>query len=197
MTKTKQNFSFCMIIPQRFQFASRTVRLLCFLQSVENDPLGVAGTLARAREIVNDMTVVLRKFWAALGRRRTITEMNDGVGKMGPPLTLPLTLYRGEGSDSRIDSSVRVTLSGHHTHPIYPPPPPPPSPLDVYLWGYLKYRVYKNNPQTIGDLKRAFTVSIRAIPIEEGVRITDNFVLRLQACLQRQAGHLEYSLERT
>ena len=106
-----------MIIPQSFQFASRIVRLLCFLQSVQNDPLGVqndplgvqndplgvAGTLARAREIVNDMTVVLRKFWAALGRRRTISEMNDGVGKMGPPLTLPLTLYCGEGSDSRID----------------------------------------------------------------------------------------------
>ena len=146
--------------------------------------------------IVNDMTVVLRKFWAALGRRRTITEMNNGVSKMGPPVTLPLTLYCGEGSDSRIDSSVRVTLSRHHTHPIYPPPPPP-SPLDVYLWGYLKDRVYKNNPQTIGDLKTAFTASIRAIPIEEGVRITDNFVLRLQACQQRQAGHLEHSLEGT
>ena len=62
-----------MIIPQSFQFVGQIVRLLCFLQSVKNDTLGVAGTLARAREIVNDMTMVLRKFWAALGRRRTIT----------------------------------------------------------------------------------------------------------------------------
>jgi len=38
---------------------------------------------------------------------------------------------------------------------------------DFYLWGYLKDRVYGNNPQTIPDLKAAITAAIRAIPKEE------------------------------
>ena len=46
--------------------------------------------------------------------------MKSDLSKMGPPLKLPVTLYCGSGSDSRIDSSVGgVTLSGRQTHPIY------------------------------------------------------------------------------
>ena len=65
------------------------------------------------------------------------------------------------------------------------------------FWGHLKNLVYENNPQTIGDLKTAFTARIRAIPIEECVRVIDNFVRRLQVCLQPQEDHLEHILEKT
>ena len=65
-------------------------------------------------------------------------------------------------------------------------------PIFFYRRGYLKDRVCENNPQTIGDLKTGITASIRAIPIEECVRVIDNFARRLQVCLQRQGGHLEH-----
>ena len=39
----------------------------------------------------------------------------------------------------------------------------PEPPRNLYLWGYLKDRVYKHNPQTIPDPKAA----IRPIPREE------------------------------
>jgi len=39
------------------------------------------------------------------------------------------------------------------------------------MWGYLKDRVYGNNPQTIPDLKAA----IRAIRREECGRVIENF----------------------
>jgi len=32
------------------------------------------------------------------------------------------------------------------------------------MWGYLKDRVYGNNPQTIPDMKAAITAAIREIP---------------------------------
>ena len=57
---------------------------------------------------------------------------------------------------------------------------------------YTKDRVYKNSPQTIGDLKAAGTARFRSIPIEECVRAIDSFERRLQMCLQRQVGHLEH-----
>ena len=36
-------------------------------------PLALPAHLQAAREIVSDMTVVLRRYWSALGRRMTIT----------------------------------------------------------------------------------------------------------------------------
>ena len=38
---------------------------------------------------------------------------------------------------------------------------------------------------------------ISEIPIEECIRVSDNFALRMQVCLQRHGGYLEHILERT
>ena len=59
-------------------------------------------------------------------------------------------------------------------------------PPDFYLWGYLKDRVYEDNPQTIPALKAAITAAIRAIPKEECGRVIENFARRIQVCLQRR-----------
>jgi len=63
---------------------------------------------------------------------------------------------------------------------------------DFYLWGYLKDRVYGNNPQTIPDLKAAIAAAIRAIPSEECGRVIENFASRIQMCLQHWGVHLEH-----
>jgi len=47
------------------------------------------------------------------------------------------------------------------------------------MWGYLKHRVYDNNPQTIPDLKAAITLAIRAIPREECGGVIENFARRI------------------
>jgi len=65
-------------------------------------------------------------------------------------------------------------------------------PPDFYLCGYLKDRVYGNNPQTIPDLKTAITAAIRAIPREESGSVIENFARRIQMCLQRRGAHLEH-----
>ena len=52
------------------------------------------------------------------------------------------------------------------------------------MWGYLKDRVYDNNPQTIPDLKAAITAAVTAIPREECGRVIENFARRIQMCLQ-------------
>ena len=64
------------------------------------------------------------------------------------------------------------------------------------MWGYLKDRVYGNNPKTIPDLEAAITVAIRVIPREECGRVIENFARRIQMCLQHQGAHLEHIFER-
>ena len=60
-------FSLCMIIPQSFQFVGQIVWLLRSLQNLfQMTPLALQAYLQVARKIVHDMTVVLRKSWAAL-----------------------------------------------------------------------------------------------------------------------------------
>ena len=49
------------------------------------------------------------------------------------------------------------------------------NPPDFYLWGYFKDNVYENNPQTIPELKRAITVRIRRISVEECIRVIEMY----------------------
>ena len=56
--------------------------------------------------------------------------------------------------------------------------------------------MYENNLHTIGDLKTPVTARIRAITIEECVRVIGNSTRRLQVCLQRPGGHLEHILHK-
>jgi len=60
------------------------------------------------------------------------------------------------------------------------------------MWGYLKDRVYGNNPQTIPELKTAITAAINEISREECGRVIENFARQIQMCLQRRGAHLEH-----
>ena len=62
-------------------------------------------------------------------------------------------------------------------------------PQFLYLWGYLKDRIYVHNPQNISDLKRAIKTTIKAIPRDECNKVIHSFVRRIQVYLQRQGAH--------
>lgn len=82
-----------------------------------------------------------------------------------------------------------------------PVPWPPRScdltPLDFFLWGYLKSLVYANKPQTIEDLKTNIEHEIRAIQPALLVKVTENWVYRMRACKRGRGGHLSDILFRT
>ena len=148
-------------------------------------PLVSKAHVQPAREIVSDTTAVHRKFWTALGRRRTITRDEQWFQQDGAtPHTSSNTLswLRQRFEDRLISRRCDVERASHSPNSPHPPLRPHPH---FYLWGYLKDRVHKNNSHTIGDLKIAITARIRANPIEKCVRVIDNFACRLQMCLKR------------
>ena len=55
-------------------------------------------------------------------------------------------------------------------------------PPDFYLWGYLKDRVYSENPQTIPELKAAITAAERGISREECGRVIENLTDTVYKC---------------
>ena len=76
----------------------------------------------------------------------------------------------------------------------WPPRSPDLSPLDFFLWGYLKRKVYSNRPVTIEDLKRNITEECRQISPETLEKVMANNYRRMLLCKQNSGGHFEHLL---
>ena len=128
-----------------------------------------------------------RKFVPALRRKRGI-DMNTVVFQQdkAPPHCSNRTLeflrlyFPGDRLISR------------RTDNPWPPYSPDLNPPDYFLWGYLKDRVYENNPQTTEVLKDNIRREIRWIPQEMLSRVVDNFNVRVAAVIQRRGAWIKH-----
>jgi len=57
------------------------------------------------------------------------------------------------------------------------------SPCDVFLWVYLKEKVFRHRPQSLEDLKERIQQEIDSIPPELTRRVMKNFREHLQQCV--------------
>ena len=63
------------------------------------------------------------------------------------------------------------------------------TPLDFFLWGFLKGKVYANDPQTIPELKEEIRRTINEISPQLCQNVIENFVKRMNVCKQSRGGH--------
>lgn len=73
----------------------------------------------------------------------------------------------------------------------WPPYSPDLNPCDYFLWGYLKDRVYVNNPQTLAELETAIALQIYSIPRQMLQNTINAFPKRLQMVIEKNGGHVE------
>ncbi|KOC70328.1 hypothetical protein WH47_02831, partial [Habropoda laboriosa] len=52
-------------------------------------------------------------------------------------------------------------------------------PLDFFLWGFLKSKVYDNNPRTVDELKNNITAAINEIEFQLCANVMENWVKRI------------------
>jgi len=64
------------------------------------------------------------------------------------------------------------------------------TPLDYFLWGYVKSQVYKNNPQSIPELKDEIIRVIGEIEPQLCQNVIENFNKRVDVCGAARGGHL-------
>lgn len=64
------------------------------------------------------------------------------------------------------------------------------TPLDFFLWGYVKGEVYKSNPQTIPDLQAEIIRVIGGIEAELCQNVIRNFNKRINHCRDSRGAHL-------
>ena len=134
----------------------------------------------------SDMSRCLASSGQHLVDGKRLSGSSSGSSKMVPPPTPQKNHWHGYSSVFLTDwSAAGVTRSGRRIHRTWTPP-------DFYLWGYLKDRVYANNPQSIPDLKAAIAAAIRAITREECGRVIENFARWIQVCLQHRGAHFQH-----
>ena len=68
------------------------------------------------------------------------------------------------------------------------------SPLDFFLWGFLKGRIYRVQPQTLTELKDSISEVLGTITPELCQQVIANMRRRLQLCDQLGGRHFEHLL---
>ena len=129
---------------------------------------------------------VVRQFLAELRRRRDVT--------------MALTWYQQDGATPHTSNLTLDFLRGvfggrlisRRADHEWSPHSPDLSPLDFFLWGYLKNRVYGTTPTTLEELKNSVTQHIQDISIEICQNVINNFQRRLTACVTRKGAHFEH-----
>ena len=64
------------------------------------------------------------------------------------------------------------------------------TPLDYFLWGYVKSLVYANKPKTLNDLRNNIERVIREIRADLCQKVMENWVQRIHSCKRSRGGHL-------
>ena len=67
-------------------------------------------------------------------------------------------------------------------------------PLDFFLWGYLKDKVYTPLPESLDELKTAIWREMRAISVHTRASVIRNFRERLDLVISKNGRHLEHVL---
>ncbi|EFN60297.1 hypothetical protein EAG_00276, partial [Camponotus floridanus] len=63
------------------------------------------------------------------------------------------------------------------------------TPLDFFLWGYAKDRVYADNPLTLEHLKNNIHEVMAEIPAEMCQKVIENYLKRIEFCKRSRGGH--------
>jgi hypothetical protein len=77
---------------------------------------------------------------------------------------------------------------------LWPPRSPDLFICDFCLWGNLKGKVYKNNPQTADALKTEIRNIVRSINGDELQRVFQNLMTRCEACIREHGDHFHHHL---
>ncbi|CAK9811660.1 Transposable element Tc3 transposase [Anthophora quadrimaculata] len=64
------------------------------------------------------------------------------------------------------------------------------TPLDFFLWGFLKSKVYANNPKTIDELKNNITAAINEVEFQLCENVMENWVKRIGLLKKSRGEHL-------
>ena len=85
-------------------------------------------------------------------------------------------------------------IISHHMESPWSARSPDLSPLDYFLWGYVKENVFKRQPADIEILKEIVQEVVSSIDQDVLHAVMANFEKRINLCIDQQGGHFEHLL---
>lgn len=93
-----------------------------------------------------------------------------------------------------LNNTFQNTWIGRRGTIEWPARSPDLSPLDFFLWGYIKSKIYVNRPDNVEDLKNRIRVEIRAITPDMISKAINGFKNRIYHCQIMNGLHFEHLL---
>jgi len=78
----------------------------------------------------------------------------------------------------------------------WPPRSPDLTAPDLFLWGYLKIKVYSNRPTDLHTLKETIREEIAKISEETLQAVMRRFLTRVHLCIEEGGGHLKENVHK-
>ena len=111
--------------------------------------------------------------------------------------------FQQDGAPPHFANQVREYLNNTFTNkwigrrgPVeWPPRSPDLTPLDYFLWGYLKSVVYKNRPRSLEELRHAIITECQNINPATLRNVKNSFAKRIRACLNQNGSQFEHLLK--
>lgn len=92
---------------------------------------------------------------------------------------------------SEVKSRVPVGSISRGGNINWPPRSPDLTPMDFFLWGYLKSKVYVNKPTSLAQLRENIRHEMAAITESTCRAVMRNFAVRLNEYRERDGLHLD------
>ena len=83
-------------------------------------------------------------------------------------------------------------LISHKSEFPWPPRSPDLSPLDFFLWGFLKEVIFKRKPVSVPKLKDFIVQTVATVEEETLQNAMENFVMRIHKCMAENGGHFDH-----
>lgn len=77
----------------------------------------------------------------------------------------------------------------------WPPRSPDLTPMDFFIWGYIKNEVYFHTPTTKEDLQQRVRIAFNSIPPETIRRAVGDVIRRCEKCLEVEGNVFEHLLQ--
>lgn len=112
-------------------------------------------------------------------------------------------IWQQDGAPQHHTLAVRNNLNQNYNTWIgrngtipWPPRSPDLSPLDFYLWGHLKNKIYEFGVNNLNEIKDGITAEIENINNQGNVfhRLHEQIIRRLNLCINEEGGHIEHLL---
>lgn len=91
-----------------------------------------------------------------------------------------------------LDESFPQSWIGRRGHIEWPPRSPDLTPLDFFVWGYLKSKIYATQPESLDDLRNRIINECRQITPEMLRNVRERFEQNLFYCMEVNGGHFQH-----